>query len=101
MENRLQQAEQRFGATIARNQELRAEIESMGKQREAFDQGQVKSENELQAMRAEVMALRDATSIANEARMAAKSQLEVLRIQASVCGREGESTEKEKNREVM
>ena len=38
LENRLHQAEQRFGETIARNRELRSEIESMNKQRETYEQ---------------------------------------------------------------
>ena len=38
LENRLHQAEQRFGETLARNRELRTEIESMNKQRETYEQ---------------------------------------------------------------
>ncbi|GAX73814.1 hypothetical protein CEUSTIGMA_g1265.t1 [Chlamydomonas eustigma] len=82
LENRLQQSEQRFGETLAKNRELRTEIESLNKQRETFDTGLSKVERELQARRTEVQASRGVISIATEAQRVASIQLEALKAQA-------------------
>lgn len=38
LENRLEQAERRFCETLAKNKEMREQIESINKQRETFEQ---------------------------------------------------------------
>ncbi|KAL6763235.1 hypothetical protein V8C86DRAFT_2497064 [Haematococcus lacustris] len=80
LENRLEQMERRFCETLAKNNELRAEIESHNKDREAFEQLCQRLERDIASRQAELDAVRAAIAIADEARVSARRSATALQV---------------------
>lgn len=79
LENRLEQAEKKFGEAISRNKELHAEVDNLSFLRGGYESAHTKLERDLQAKRLDVSNLQEAAASASEAKRLALNQLEALR----------------------
>merc|ERR1712060_719980 len=82
LENRLDNALQKFNDAIAANRSLREQIDTLRRERVVFDDIYRKLENELQQKKKEMANIIDQANAAYEARDSAQAQMANLKVQA-------------------